>query len=178
VLALPISYKGACTMVINNWDPHITLRNIIILLMATLLDASEAVDAIVHLWYSAAVDTNTLNVVQKIGQYIRHFIDVPEFMSEDANTVGSIEFGRIHISLLASQWLWILKWFDRIHEYSNEKAQHQRKHLLTEGSERDFLQNYYYKLELYHRVAFSHYYKTGVLIPLASSTQHFTHANP
>ena len=76
--------------------------------MAIHLDIGEAVNAIVHFWYSAAIDVNTLDAVKKIGIQIRSICDTQVLATQKEHSVASLRFGRVDVALLVSQWKWIL----------------------------------------------------------------------
>lgn len=52
--SIPRDYSGTITVVLNDRDPFVTLRNILIMrILGTVTDKSRAVDMALHLWYSA-----------------------------------------------------------------------------------------------------------------------------
>jgi hypothetical protein len=56
VNGLPLDYTGQLTLVINDRDPFVTLRNILLLqMLGTITDKREAVDLALHFWYSAFI---------------------------------------------------------------------------------------------------------------------------
>lgn len=53
---LPLDYSGELTIVINDRVPHVTLRNMLLLLiLGKTSDKRQAADVALHLWYSAFV---------------------------------------------------------------------------------------------------------------------------
>ena len=44
VVSLPVNYQGSCTCVINDEDPVVLCRNVVILLISVLLPPGEAAD--------------------------------------------------------------------------------------------------------------------------------------
>ena len=53
---LPSDYSGQLTVVLNDYNPHIVLRNVLLLMiLGTYADRHSAVDVALHIWYSAFI---------------------------------------------------------------------------------------------------------------------------
>ncbi len=72
IAKLPATYRGAVRAVINDWDLDIVARNVILLLIGLVVeDADEAVDCMIHVWYSALIRQSDMDILQ---HRIRPFI--------------------------------------------------------------------------------------------------------
>lgn len=61
---LPQTYNGTLSVTINDHDPHIVARNIIICILAASVDnAGEASESIIHIWYSAFIRQTVLDLL-------------------------------------------------------------------------------------------------------------------
>jgi Domain of unknown function (DUF4470) len=178
VLPLPATYQGTCTIVVNNFEPYVSLRNILIVLMAHELAPARSVDAILHLWYSAAMGEDTLQAVKKIGFRIRYMCNSSGLLKQEDRCIASLRFGKVCVTLIVLQWKWILKWFYGLNCYTNAMAQYMQKRFFIGGAGKDILDLYLSRLEPYHRVSFDQYLETGILLPLTESKGRFTNANP
>jgi len=104
VSTLPADYKCTCTIVINDCESYVTLRNIIMLVMATQLDINEAAEATLHIWYSAALSKSTFNAIKKIGHQIKSGWNILGLQYRKKDTAAFMILGPIYIILLIPCW--------------------------------------------------------------------------
>lgn len=52
---LPSNYNGRLTLVLNDRDPYVIARNLLLILLLALPDKSRGPDMALHFWYSAFV---------------------------------------------------------------------------------------------------------------------------
>jgi hypothetical protein len=65
IVRLPSSYSHSIEITMNDRDLDIVARNIIMLLIAlTIEEVDEAVDCIIHVWYSALVRQSDIVILQ------------------------------------------------------------------------------------------------------------------
>lgn len=74
---LPDNYSGHVTIVLNDRQPMIVARNLLILtILGTISDNAEAADVALHFWYSAFVPQSHAVVlgrmVMRLGEHINH----------------------------------------------------------------------------------------------------------
>jgi len=63
--SLPASYDKPVTMVVNDMDFDVVARNLIMLLiLMSLEDEAEAVDCVLHLWYSTMIRQSHLDILK------------------------------------------------------------------------------------------------------------------
>jgi hypothetical protein len=63
--ALPQSYNGRLTVTINDHEPHVAVRNVIIcILAASINDIDRASKCITHIWYSAFIRQTDLDLLR------------------------------------------------------------------------------------------------------------------
>lgn len=56
VNGLPADYSGHLTIVMNDRDPHVTFRNMLLLnLMGSITDTQIAAELALHMWYSVCI---------------------------------------------------------------------------------------------------------------------------
>jgi hypothetical protein len=87
------------------------------LVMATQLDFDEAAEAILHIWYSAALSESTFNAIKRIGYQIKSRWNILGLQYQEKDTTAFMIFGPIHVILLIPQWEAIIKWFEGIDGY-------------------------------------------------------------
>ena len=57
------TYSQSLSITINDRDFDVVARNIMILLVALVVDKEEAIDCIIHLWYSALVRDSDMDIL-------------------------------------------------------------------------------------------------------------------
>jgi hypothetical protein len=65
LIGLPEEYNKTCTVVINDHNSTIVVRNILLLLIAYQFEEYEAVPMMIHLWYSAFLPKCMVEALQK-----------------------------------------------------------------------------------------------------------------
>ncbi len=84
VNGIPNDFKQKCTIVINDKDPTIIIRNAIFLLLAFIFQDGEASELIVHLWYSASLPSQMWRgVTEKVMPFIRDLIIKHQMAPDD-----------------------------------------------------------------------------------------------
>ncbi|RJE17186.1 hypothetical protein PHISCL_10477, partial [Aspergillus sclerotialis] len=64
VARLPISYSRSLEITINDREFDIVARNIILLLIALVVEnVDEAVECVIHVWYSALVRESDIDIL-------------------------------------------------------------------------------------------------------------------
>lgn len=157
-------------------------RNIILLLIAlTVEQVDEAVDCILHLWYSALVRESHIEILQR---HIRPlFEEVCGKIKE--NTSGGL-FGRtwtfrqcsLTVFLEKSSWDRILSFVDKPEGFSAEHAREVRTATTLAESRIDYRDRHLCCLSPVKRVAFAKFRQDGLLLPFGHPRHEFREPNP
>ncbi|CAD6574887.1 MAG: hypothetical protein ASARMPRED_006963 [Alectoria sarmentosa] len=144
-----------------------TARNVVILLISTLLPPEQAAKLILHVWYSARL---TPRMIQSLEGHVRRFIaegvEKCRAISE-ADQMQSMEWNfdsrAVRISLRSWQWEHILKILDS-RPLLND-AERRRKQVVLAETDVDTRDRQYNLLRPSERVSVHKLQKTGVLLP-------------
>jgi hypothetical protein len=109
LLSLPDQYSGTCTVVINDNDSTVVVRNILLLLVAYQFPEDQAVPLMIHLWYSALlpkcmVDALQRTILPRIDRMYSNIKDkTSDFVQGNTYKVGNKSTLRILLS--KEDWL-------------------------------------------------------------------------
>ncbi|KAG4287362.1 hypothetical protein FPRO06_05014 [Fusarium proliferatum] len=148
---------------INDRDLNIVGRNAIILLIALTSDDDEqAVDCIIHMWYSSFIRKSDQVVLeQRIRPLIQAVCDKIKDKPDNRGT-----------------WDKLLSFVSTANGLNMEIANQFRKAVTLAESQRDFLDRHYAFLPPSHRVAKQRFREHGVLQPFGVGRSEFTIPNP
>lgn len=176
VNSLPERYTGELTILLNDLEPSVSSRNLILLmLLGNIQDEAVAADMALHFWYSVFVPTRyKKGFWEAVALYLQfdnaHAVDgIPPFpLTPTANVsypiVPATEASLRHCGLGES-----------LDEDAARKEYHRVRNL---PSRVDFFSRMYGPLRPSHRVAFQEYRRTGVIMPFGANIEHFTEPNP
>ncbi|KPM34923.1 hypothetical protein AK830_g11652 [Neonectria ditissima] len=182
IAQLPGTYNGSIDAVLNDHDIDIVARNVIFLLTALVIDnAEEAVDSIIHIWYSAFIRKSDICLIQ---QRIRPLIETVCKKIED-KAPGSLQaktwtFGQrsLRVVLEKSSWDQLLSFFDVPLGFTAERAREVRASVTMADSRKDYRDRHLCCQQAKHRIAINKFYEEGILLPFGSSRHDFREPNP
>jgi hypothetical protein len=157
-------------------------RNLILLLIGLVVQNSdEAIDCIIHLWYSALVRESDIDI---LNNQIRPLIqDVHEKVkNKPPNTLlgKTWTFGSrsLRIILKQSSWNHLLSFFDKPAGLTAEKASKVRAENTLAHSRRDYRDRYMIYLPSSQRIPFHKFRQDGLLLPFGFPRHEFKEPNP
>ncbi|KDQ11254.1 hypothetical protein BOTBODRAFT_463500 [Botryobasidium botryosum FD-172 SS1] len=171
VNGLPADYSGELNILLNDREPIIVLRNIVLLqLLGTIPDHTRAAEIALHYWYSAFVpfeynlqmQTAMRELIEQMGK------DMSLFSALGSR--GTLS-GEIVPEVLASL-ISMIKAPYQIGDASNELHR-----VRFAPSRRDFLHRHYCRLEPSHRLAFLEFRRFGLVLPFGAENGHFNTPN-
>ena len=104
---LPAEFDGSLEVIINDNEPHVVARNLIMLLVALTCEPAIATEMILHLWYSLLIPSDTY---QKLQNDILPLI--ADVLAKIANKPASSaqsktwEFGQSKLNLTTTKAVW------------------------------------------------------------------------
>ncbi|KAF5577993.1 hypothetical protein FPCIR_11794 [Fusarium pseudocircinatum] len=169
IAQLPLGSDQPIDITINDRDLNIVGRNAIILLIAlTSEDDEQAIDCIIHTWYSSFIRKSDQAVLdQRIRPLIQAVCD--KVKGKPDNRILGKTWGA---------WDKLLSFVKTRSGLTMEKANQYRKDVTLAESERDFLDRHYVFLPPSHRVAKQRFREDGVLQPFGAGRGEFTIPNP
>ncbi|KAF3387278.1 hypothetical protein F1880_000152 [Penicillium rolfsii] len=160
---LPNSYNQSLEITMNDRDFDIVARNLILLLIALVVQNSdEAVDCIIHLWYSTLF-------VKKIKD------KSPSTLLGKTWTFGTHTLRAIFEQ---SSWIRLLSFLDKPAGLTAEKAAKIRADNTLAHARRDYRDRYMIYLPSSQRVPFYKFRQDGLLFPFGFPRHEFKEPNP
>lgn len=169
--ALPPTYSGSLSILLNDLNLVIVCRNVMLLLiLGNIPDESVAADIALHFWYSAFMpmeyclqlsviaskfipQTKNGKIVIPLGPYSTLSFCLPE------------EATHVFLSFISST----LTMDDSQKEYDRVR---------NAPSRGDYRDRMYARLKPSHRVAFQEYRRFGIVLPFGAINAHFNRPNP
>lgn len=179
---LPSSYNHLLEVTLNDRDFDIVSRNLILLLVALVVgNSDEAVDCIIHLWYSALVRESDIHILQtRIRPLIEDVCDKIKNKSSKALLGKTWTFGHcsLRIVFVQSSWNRLLTFFNHPTVLTTEQAQKIRATTTLAHSRRDYRDRYMTCLSPIQRVSFNKFRQDGLLLPFGFPRHDFRRPNP
>jgi hypothetical protein len=166
----------------NDRDLDIVARNAIMLLIALVVDnIDEAVDCMIHVWYSALIRKSDLNILQ---QRIRPLIEsvCDKIKSKPpGNRLGKTwTFGQrsLRLVLEKSSWDSLLLFMNIPEGLTAERANQIRTAVTLAESRKDYRDRNLLFQSRSRRIAKTRFWGDGLLLPFGSRRDDFRELNP
>ena len=165
--SLPSNYSGNLHILVNDVNPAVISRNIILLLiLGTISDEVVAADVALHFWYSALIPAEYL---AQISRALMSFLQYESriFPLKPHSTLScwlSTEVKQYLLHFLSSST-------------SVRDAQNEYARVRNAPSRRDFRDRMYLGLRPSHRVAFQEYRRSGIVLPFGAAKAQFNRPN-
>ncbi|KAI6349206.1 hypothetical protein MCOR25_010692 [Pyricularia grisea] len=182
IAQIPASYCHTVNVTLNDLDFDIVARNAIMLFIAFVVDQiDDAVDCIIHIWYSAFIRKHHLEILQK---KIRPLIqDVCKKIEQ--KKPGSIQgktwrFGQHSLKFVLEQSAWsrLLSYLDVPFGLDNKGAQRIRRAVTLAESRKDYRHRNLLFHTQSHRIAKHRFWEDGILLPFGLMREEFVEPNP
>lgn len=177
VNSLPPHYSGKLDILINDKNPAVTSRNLVLLLiLGTLPDEDTAVDAALHFWYSAFMPAEYhMQMCAALNRFLRHLDDEP---APGPFALGGDSTLSVHGSPTSMPMLYgFFQRYISSSSISMDEAQIEYDRVRSAPSRRDFRDRMYAGLTKSHRLAFFRYRQHGIVIPFGAMNAHFNYPN-
>ncbi|OBT63191.1 hypothetical protein VE03_07739 [Pseudogymnoascus sp. 23342-1-I1] len=182
IAMLPSSYNQPISITINDLDPDIVARNVIILLIAlTVENSDEAIDCIIHIWYSALIRKSDLEILQqRIRPLIESVCEKTKNKTPTSLLGKTWTFGQrsLRLVLEKSSWDNLLSYMDIPAGLTMERANQIRTAITLAESRKDYRDRYLLFQTPSRRIAKNRYWGDGLLLPFGSPRVDFQEPNP
>lgn len=132
ITELPRNYECSLEITINDRDFDIVARNLILLLVALVVEESDsAIDCIIHVWYSALVRESDLSILQeRIRPLIQEVCEKIRSRSPGTLQAKTWTFGNRSLRVVLEQSLWaqLLSFFTKPAGLTAEKRDSYSQH--------------------------------------------------
>jgi hypothetical protein len=181
ISGLPETYKAECSVVINDKQPIIVVRNIIMLLIALNFDIKVAVPMMIHVWYSAALPRSMVDALQsKILVLIE---DVCNKIKNKPN--GSLQAktfvskcSKLRVVLKKEEWLELAKHLTVPETLTLRESQEIRRRITLAPERIDYRDRAMLSWSGALREVENHFRSEGILLPYGCSVDPFDTPNP
>ncbi|KZV67124.1 hypothetical protein PENSPDRAFT_62747 [Peniophora sp. CONT] len=177
VNALPDTFQGELTITLNDRDPFVSLRNIMLLrLLGADGDPRRAADAALHHWYSVLLPrqyhTEILALLSEMG--LKLLEDQPS--GADGYKLGVLS--SLQVIMGAGSYLrGLTAAFCAQDKYTAADAKAELNGIRFDPSRRDLHDKSYSRLEPPHRLSIQKFRECGLVLPFGASTAHFDTPN-
>ncbi|KAF2174400.1 hypothetical protein K469DRAFT_756748 [Zopfia rhizophila CBS 207.26] len=182
IALLPEDFHGKVLVTLNDRDFSIVARNIIMLLVIFVSqDLDEAVESVIHLWYSAFIKNSHMGL---LNNRVRPLVEaVCEKFGGKAP--GSI-LGKtwvfnsrsLRVVLRKEEWLLLPSYLQLPHNWSKSRAQDIRTACTMAEERRDYRERRMLSQLPSHRLCADKFRRDGILLPFGSPTEEFSTPNP
>lgn len=179
---LPQSYDKLISIAINDRDMDIVARNLIITLIVFQAPSDlEAIDGMVHVWYSAKITAKHADLLRT---HIRALISdiVGKTAGKAPNTLlgktWSFPQGTVRVELEKWQWDAFLAYFDVPSGLTSTRADEIRREITMAPSRQDQRHRHMCAEKPAHRLCPMKYREDGILLPFGASRGDFIAPNP
>lgn len=182
IASIPQACESSIFMVVNDLDFDIVARNVILLLVALVVEGQEeAVSCMLHVWYSASIRTSHLDL---LASRIRPLIE--DVNAKIAGRAAGKVFGKtwrfehrsLRLELTKDRWASLLWYFDVPQGLSLVRAQQVRTAVTLADERKDYREQSLISQLPAHRVCTNRFREDGILLPFGHSRDGFDIPNP
>lgn len=181
-VSVPPAYERLISIHINDMDLDIVARNLMLLLLSLIdADHEQAVECMIHLWYSAFVRERDL---QFLETHIRPLFQdvITKIANKDSNTTQAktwkFQTCSLRVELTKLNWDQLLYFLEVPHHLSFQRARELRSRIVLAEHRVDYRDRIMAKQPLGMRVCQQRYLEEGVLLPFGASRDEFDKPNP
>ncbi|RAK79057.1 uncharacterized protein BO72DRAFT_476153 [Aspergillus fijiensis CBS 313.89] len=182
VADLPTAYSGPLDITINDQDEDAVIRNVILLLVALVFDdPNEAIDCIIHLWYSALVRQSDIRVLSdRIWPLIQDVCHttIDHERLEPVSKTWNFRACSLSVTLGRAVWSRLLSYCNIPSGLTAESAQKIRTGQVFGASEKDLHDEHMIFLSPRQRLAYHKFRQDGLLLPFGYPRHDFVQPNP
>lgn len=166
----------------NDRDLDIVARNVILLLVALVVDdTDDAIDCIIHVWYSALLRKSDLDILQqRIRPIIEEVCHKLKGKAPNRLMAKTWTFGQRSMRLVLEKSAWdaLLTFTENPKGLTVERANEIRKSVTLAADRKDFRDRHLLFQAPFHRVALTRFREDGILLPFGASRNDFHQPNP
>ncbi|KAJ7483326.1 hypothetical protein FB451DRAFT_1439130 [Mycena latifolia] len=174
---LPSDYGGYCNILLNDTNPVLVNRNLVILfvLLSSGPSLEEAAELSTHLMYSAALPKEGAEYVRRCIEFIYESGGEFEADLSFQRCLDTRGEGKVYSVQPSSGIKRLLEMFHSTYPLSS--ALKSMKDTTMAPDRLDLREKYFAGLKPSHRMAFQHFRESGILAPFSLNTVNFTEPN-
>jgi hypothetical protein len=183
VACLPDGYQQPISLILNDRDFDVVARNLIMLLTALNIDKhpAEVLDTIIHVWYSAKLQTSHLFLLQSLVQPLFQEVCAKVEHKPNGTLLGKTwAFGSksLRVILPKEKWMLLPSYLEVPNGLSCSLADKIRNATTLAQERKDYRDRDNLLQKPPHRVCKQRFREDGILAPFAQCRQAFDSPNP
>ncbi|KAL7939876.1 glycosyl hydrolase family 76 domain-containing protein [Trichoderma chlorosporum] len=182
IAQVPVSYNKPIGVTINDNDFDVVARNAIILLTALVAEnMDEAIDCIIHVWYSALIRKSDLDLLQqRVLPLVKSICEKTEGKDPSSLLGKTWKFGQrsLRLVLPKSSWDRLLAYMIVPEGLTAERASRIRMDVTLAEARKDFLDLHLCFQSPCRRIAKHRFRQDGLLLPFGAPRHEFQEPNP
>ena len=182
IAQLPDTYRQPLEVTLNDLDLDIVACNAIILLVAfSVENVNDAVDCILHIWYSALIRESDVEILrQKVRPLIEEVCGKTKGKAKDRILGKTWTFGERSLRLVLTKGSWdtLLAFVNGPEGLTAKRADEIRVAVTLAEQRKDYRDRHLVVLTPSWRIAKTRFRKDGLLLPFGSARDEFQHPNP
>lgn len=182
IASIPDTFEGSVFATINDLDFDVVARNTLMLLVGLVdgIDPEEAVDTILHVWYSAMLRKDYLDKLELIKPLIEAVVakiaDKPAHSMQ--RKTWTFVKDTLDLSLPKERWSDFLTYFNCPRALTTESAIKIRRSVTLAAGRKNYRHRYLMKLKAADRVSTQKFWDDGLLLPFGHDVNAYTEPNP
>ncbi|RDA86906.1 hypothetical protein CP532_1837 [Ophiocordyceps camponoti-leonardi (nom. inval.)] len=182
VADLPASFHHKIEITVNDFDIDVTARNVILLLIAFVVeDVEEATECMIHVWYSASLRKSHMDILEnRIRPLIKRVCSSIKAQTKESmvGKTWTIRGRTLRVVLTKEVWRFMLNSFKLRKGLTVERAREIRLNVNMGEDRRDWKEKIYCCKVPRHRVPLHRFFEDGIVAPFGLSRHDFTEPNP
>ncbi|RMZ87204.1 hypothetical protein DV736_g5572, partial [Chaetothyriales sp. CBS 134916] len=183
VACLPDEYQQSVSLILNDRDFDIVARNLIMLLAALKIDkdSDEDIETIIHVWYSAKLQSSHLNQLQSSIRPLFQEVCAKIQNKPNGTLLGKTwTFGSrsLRVTLSKEKWMLLPSFLKVPDGLSCSKADKIRRAITLAHERKDYQDRNIFLQKPPHRVCKLRFREDGILLLFAQPRQAFDTPNP
>jgi len=173
IIDLPEGYTGKIEVLMNDFNPIVFYRNVLILLILSLVDDERlAVDIALHFWYSVFFPVEyRLQIMASVSGSA-----VFSLLKNRRISLGSTS--NLTLATPNDDWFsFVVTFMDLDQRLSIDDIQSAYDRVRLTPSRADYRDRQYAQLRPAHRVAFQEFRRFGLVLPFGAVNSHFNAPN-
>jgi len=172
IVDLPEDYTGKINVVVNDMNPVIFYRNVLVLLILSCVeDKRLAVDVALHFWYSVFMPHEYRMQISSAILPVLESLRDQQYLPLGPRS-------KLTIATPDDDWLGLIAHFVNPNQQLSEKDIQSSYDMVRRAPSRaDFRDRQYAKLRPSHRVAFQEFRSFGLVLPFGAVNAHFNIPN-
>jgi hypothetical protein len=167
---------------INDRDLDVVARNIILLLIALVIDnEDDAVECMIHTWYSASIRSSDMAILEiRIRPLIEDVVRKISNRTSAASQRKTWTFGQntCTVEMKKSSWTSLLRYLENIKGLTMDRAQQIRSRITLAPERVDYRDRHMLALTSARRLCMQRFREDGLLLPFGASRLGYSVPNP